>query len=61
MKEPPLCPVCGKELLLVNSVSRSVWLYDGGHYDNVDDVETTLNCPFCGACLDEVFRMGIYS
>ena len=60
MKEPDLCPVCGKELLRVNSVGRSVWLYDSGHYDNTDNIETTLSCPFCEACLDEVFKMGIY-
>jgi len=60
MKEPPVCPVCGAVLIRVNSTGRSAWVYDQGHYCNLENIETTLSCPHCDACLDMEFGMGIY-
>ena len=58
--KPPICPACGVSLTRVDSAGKSVWYYDQGHYDNNENMEATLSCPNCGACLDGVFPMGIY-
>ena len=60
MKNVPCCPVCGEKLNKVFAIGKSVWLYDQGHYDNIENLDSTLICPSCGSCLDEVFSPNIY-
>lgn len=60
MKKPPRCPTCNFILTRVNATGKSTWIYDNGHYDNMENYDATLSCPNCHTCLDELFIPNIY-